>query len=395
MDGSHCRALTVPGGRRMHHRHQAFTHSHDMNRVTLSLLVVGLLSSVAPAQSTPARESVPRYSRVTSVRELPGGRVVVADAGLSRVDVLSPELRFIGAAARSGEGPLEFQSSDWLVAAGGDSTLIVDDVGANLLVLDASLRAVGKRPLRRVTSGTRTLLAEVRGSDALGRLYFTGIRPNITPGAPRDSVPLLRWAPTTDLIDTLTWIRVPVPGLRRSEVNPDSMIQVPADPWEWRDAWSVAPDGRVAVVRGDDYHLEWFANNRKVASGRAVWVSRVPVSAEDVQKLRDTKFTISTPQGPRTISAASGAQLSTVKPFVAEGAPPRVDPDGRVWVERSRASGDAVATYDVFDATGEAVLTVQLADRAHVVGFGGDATYVTKPVADGRHEVAKGRRLRR
>ena len=160
-------------------------------------------------------------------------------------------------------------------------------------------------------------------------------------------------------------------------------------------AWSVAPDGRVAVVRGDDYHLEWVDGAARVASGRALEVARVPVSPDDVQRLRDTKFTISTPQGPRTISAATGAQLSSVKPFIAEGAPPRVDPEGRVWVERSRASSDVLVTYDLFDAGGEPVLTVQLADRAHVVGFGDDAAYVTKPLADGGHVIAKGRRIRR
>ena len=369
---------------------------YDMNRIAFSLAVVGLLSSrVALAQSTAVGDSVPRYSRVTSVRELSGGRVVVADAGLSRVDLLSPELRFIRAAATSGEGPLEYRSSDWLLGGASDSTIVVDDIGGSLLVLDASARAIGKRLIRRVASGTRTLVTEVRGGDAAGRLYFTGIRPNATPGAPRDSVPLLRWTPTTDVVDTLTWLRVPVPGLRRSEANPDSMIHVPADPWEWRDAWSVAPDGRVAVVRGDDYHLEWFDGAARVASGRALEVARVPVSPDDVQRLRDTKFTISTPQGPRTISAATGAQLSSVKPFIAEGAPPRVDPEGRVWVERSRASSDVLVTYDLFDAGGEPVLTVQLADRAHVVGFGDDAAYVTKPLADGGHVIAKGRRIRR
>lgn len=367
-----------------------------MNRIALVAVAVGsLLLRDADAQPFQARDSVPQYSRVTSVREISGGRVLVSDAGLSRVDLLSPEMRFLGAAAKKGDGTLDYQSSDMLLAVAGDSTWIVDDVGASLLLLDPSMRAISKRPHRREVSGTRTLMTEVRGIDAAGHLYFTGLRPNLVPRAPRDSVPLLRWAPTADVIDTLTWIRIPVFGMRPSEVKPDSMINVAADPWEWRDVWSVAPDGRVAVVRGDDYHLEWFAGPVKVASGRAVPAPRVPVSAEDVQQLRDTKFSISTPEGPRTVSAASGAQLSSAKPFVASGAPPRVDSDGRVWVERSRASHDDLVTYDVFGATADPVLTVQLANRARVVGFGNEATYVTKPVASGRHVVQKGQRIRR
>jgi hypothetical protein len=332
---------------------------------------------------------------VTSVRELPGGRVLVADAGLSRVDVLSPELRFLAAAARPGEGAREFQSSDFLLAAGGDSTLVVDDIGGSLLALDAAAQPVGKRTYRRPTSGTRTLLAEVRARDAAGRLYFTGFRPNATPTAPRDSAPLLRWTPTSDALDTLTWIRIPVQGLRRSEARPDSMINVRPDPFEWRDVWTVAPDGRVAVVRGDDYHLEWYDGARRVASGSAVPAARVPVTPEDVQRLRDEKFTINTPDGPREISAATGARYSTVKPFVADDAPPRVDPQGRVWVERTRAAGTDVVTYDVFGASGAAVLTVQLAQGARVTGFGREDVYVTKPAGGSRHQLAKGRWPRR
>lgn|GEM_PF-3738368 len=168
-----------------------------------------------------------------------------------------------------------------------------------------------------------------------GRLYCTGFRSNANPTAPRDSAPLLRWTPATDAIDTLTWVRIPVQGMRRSEANPDSMINVRPDPFEWRDVWSVAPNGRVVVVRGDDYHVEWYDGY--------------------------------------------------------DGAPPRVDQQGRVWIERSRTSGTDLVTYDLFDNTGSAVLTVQLAIGARAVGFGAGAVYVTKPVENGRYEVTKGR----
>ena len=360
-------------------------------RLALAAGIACAASPLAAGAQTPASDSIPRYSRVTSVRELPDGRVLVSDAGLSRADLLSPELRFVRAAAQRGDGPLAFKSSDLLVAAGGDSTVIVDDIGAGLLVLNPSVEVVGRRAFPRLTSGARTLITEVRGGDAAGRLYFTGFRPNANPTAARDSAPLLRWTPATDAIDTLTWIRIPVPGMRRSEANPDSMINVRPDPFEWRDTWTVAPTGRVFVVRGDDFHGEWYDGATRVATGAAQNVPRVAVSADDIQRLRDQKFTINTPQGPRTISAATGAQISAVKPFVAEGAPPRVDQQGRVWVERSRASGSGLVTYDLFDNTGSAVLTVQLANGARTVGFGAGAVYVTKPVGNGRYEVTKGR----
>ncbi|MDQ8164807.1 MAG: hypothetical protein P3A28_03495 [Gemmatimonadota bacterium] len=112
--------------------------------------------------------------------------------------------------ARQGDGPLAFKSSDLPLAAGGDSTFVVDDIGAGLLLLNPSVDAVGRRALPRLTSGTRTLITEVRGGDVAGRFYCPGFRPNANPTAPRDSAPLLRWTPATDAIDTLTWVRIPV-----------------------------------------------------------------------------------------------------------------------------------------------------------------------------------------
>ena len=349
------------------------------------------VAGVVGAQSPGTADSVPRYSRVTSVRELSGGRVLVSDAGLSRVDVLNAELRFLRAAARQGEGPLEYGSSDLLLVA-GDSTLVVDDIGSSLLVLDPEARPVAKRGYRRPQRGERALVSEVRGSDRAGRLYFTGFRTGANPTSPRDSAPLLRWTKTTDAIDTVTWIRVPVPGLRPSETNPDSLMNARPDPFEWRDVWSVAPDGRVVVVRGDDYHVEWIEGDGRRTIGPALEIPRARVSAEDIQRIRDTKFTIATPEGPRTISAATGARVSNVKSHVAEGTMPRVDPEGRVWVERSRETGENRVTYDLFDRSGSAVLTVQVAHGARVAGFGAQAVYATRPVDGGRVEVTKGRR---
>jgi hypothetical protein len=51
--------------------------------------------------------------------------------------------------------------------------------------------------------------------------------------------------------------------------------------------------------------------------------------------------------------------------------------------------------YDLFDAAGKAVLTVQLANSARTVGFGNGTLYVTKPAENGRYEIAKGSLPRR
>ncbi len=351
-------------------------------------------TAVAGAQqarsSAVMSDSIRPYSRVTAVRELPSGSVIVSDAGQSRVELLSPSLQRMVPVTSRGEGPTEFRSADFLLAAPGNATQVVDFEGVALLEIDPSGAAVRKFPVRKLTSGTRTLSPEIGARDNAGRYYFTGIRPNATPGAARDSAPLLRWTPTADAIDTLTWIRIPVAGLRRSAADSSAMLNARPDPFEWRDMWTVAPNGRLAVVRGDDYHIDLYEDARRVVSGPRVQAPRELVSAADAARLHADSISITTPTGTRTVSNATGALLSTHKAYVVTDAPPRVDRDGRIWVERSRASGTDLVTYDVFDATANPVLTVALRNNARTVGFGEGTVYVTHPNESGRYKISRG-----
>lgn len=285
---------------------------------------------------------------------------------------------------------MEFRSADLLLAAPGNATQLVDFESVALLEIDSSGTPVRKFPVRKLTSGTRTLSPEIGARDDAGRYYFPGLRPNATPGAPRDSAPLLRWTPSTDAIDTLTWIRIPVAGLRRSASDTSAMRNARPDPFEWRDTWTVAPTGRVAVVRGDDYHVEFYENARLAVRGPRVPAARVLVSDADAARLRADSISITTPTGTRTVSNATGALLSTHKPFVVTDAPPRVDRDGRLWVERSRATGTDLVTYDLFDASAKRVLTVALRHHARAVGFGDGTVYVTQPTESGRYTLSRG-----
>jgi hypothetical protein len=59
-----------------------------------------------------------------------------------------------------------------------------------------------------------------------------------------------------------------------------------------------------------------------------------------------------------------------------------VAPDGRVWIPRTRAAGDDVQTYDVFDSAGRVAERVRLAPRSHIVGFSAKWIYVARVDAD-------------
>jgi hypothetical protein len=59
-------------------------------------------------------------------------------------------------------------------------------------------------------------------------------------------------------------------------------------------------------------------------------------------------------------------------------------------VERSRATGSDVVTYDLFDASAKPTLTVALKNDARTVGFGEGTVYVTQPTQTGRYKLARG-----
>jgi hypothetical protein len=346
-----------------------------MSRFVRLSLGLALLTSAAGAQA-PADTAL-RFNRISGIRELRDGRVLVADVGQSKVWVLSRDLRTGTQVGRTGKGPGAYQSADGLFAF-GDTTLIYSFDGANAVQILPDLtigRADSIAPLSPVPPA---FPPEARAIDATGAIYYAGLRPNRAAAGTRDSVPLLRRTITGTRADTVAWLRIPVSGMRRAK-NADSLIRSRPDPFEWRDAFTVDASGRVAIIRGDDYRVEYLEAGR-VTRGAGEPGARIAVTEADIQRLRDASFTVTTPQGPRTITSEPDHAITPVKPFFPDETRPLVDPNGRLWVERSAAAADTMSHYDVFDRAGKTAFNVTLKDKARVVGFGAGSVYLTKPV---------------
>ena len=52
-------------------------------------------------------------------------------------------------------------------------------------------------------------------------------------------------------------------------------MPIPANPLSGRDEWAVFADGRVAVVRHDDYRVEFVESAGERFSGPSLWVQRL------------------------------------------------------------------------------------------------------------------------
>jgi hypothetical protein len=112
------------------------------------------------------------FNRINAVIPLPGGELLVADAGESALKVFSESGEYLRAIGRQGEGPGEFRSISW-VALEGD-TLIVHDFSIRRLTflhLDGTLLNV---VVPRPQGPTASVRAQARMPD--GRWLVSGLK---------------------------------------------------------------------------------------------------------------------------------------------------------------------------------------------------------------------------
>ena len=211
---------------------------------------------------------------ITSVRELPGGRVLVNDGARRRLLLMDSTLRTLGVVLDS---LAEIENTygtrpGALIPYLADSTLFIDPVSFAMLVIDPSGRVAQVRSVPRVEDASRFGGGEFgarSGVDARGRLVYRRparpARPTVRPprGVPYfpqqpDSAFIVAIDIETRKIDTLGAIRIPrtrmtVRRLASGGFDFDEMI----NPLPSTDEWAVLPDGVVAFVRGIDYRVEY------------------------------------------------------------------------------------------------------------------------------------------
>jgi hypothetical protein len=167
------------------------------------------------------------------------------------------------------------------------------------------------------------------------------------------------------------------------------------------DEWAVTPDGRVAVLRVKDYHVDWYMPNGQKTTGPAIAYTKVKVTDEDKKQYREraasgaagSAIMMTQRVGPGGTSSSANVGAPTnlqlpeptdwpdVKPaFVANAAVGA--PNGQVWVLRTRSAKDKIPTYDVFDPSGKVLSRVALPENTRLVGFGTGTVYLARSDED-------------
>lgn len=334
------------------------------------------------------------FGSIAGLRELPDGRVLVADGlgqALVVADIAHGTADTIGSV---GQGPDEYRQPDGLFPLPGDSTLLADLGNGRLTVLGPNLGFGPTEPIAREEQG-RSVFVLPRGTDRQGRVYFQRMGGLGGAGrALRDSAAIMRWDRARDRLEEVGRVKLQDRTRSTSGGPNDRSVMIRALPYSPEDAWGVGSDGRVALARTADYHLEWIAPDGRLSRGPAVEYRPVPVRDADKQEWLDAlsgglRVMVTVENGMRQTSFSRGGGgpgrqdpdpddyewPRTKPPFAGTGV--AVAPDGVAWVRRHVSAGEPVV-YDVFDHTGQLIGHVRLPTARRLVAFGADGVYLLR-----------------
>jgi len=359
---------------------------------------------------------------VGAVRELSNGRVVVADPRdkvVQQIDFRTGSAITIG---REGSGPGEFAMPMRLYPAPGDTTFLFDPLNSRFMVIapdakpvttfrveterqappnDTRARQVpGAAGPQRIVMGGMGFFARV--SDAMGRLYAETPGFAMGPNGPvtSDTAAVLRFDRVSGVIDTMTWVKLAASNTQVTGGANNMSVRIGgSNPLAPRDEWTVFPDGRIAVVRAADYHVDWILPNKSVVRSSAIRYT--PIRMTDADKAEEEALrnrarqgqmmiTMNNDNGRRSGGATMGpgpnaAPLEPLTdwpelkpPFRPGTASVQARPNGELWVRRTERAGAKGTLYDVINAQGAVTHQVRIPDGWTLVGFGNGTVYTTK-----------------
>lgn len=246
-------------------------------RITPFLSAVALLPGALLAQaSVPAHalgplmaESRENYGLIQSVRGLSDGRVLVNDAVKHRVLLLDKNLGLVSVVADSTPGVVNGHGDrpGALIPYVADSTLYVDMTSQSFLVIDPSGTIARVMAVPRPNDVVFLMMGSP-GLDAQSRLTYRGMmlptfkrseNGGFVPPELPDSAPIFRVDVMTRQVDTVAYIKIPHPRLNITTSDDGRSVRATAeiDPLPVIDEWTLMSDGSIALVRGQDYHVDF------------------------------------------------------------------------------------------------------------------------------------------
>lgn len=417
-----------------------------MGRMPIVLLWIMVAAPLA-AQPLPAVRPLGAVSKVSGagvlgsvsmVRPLSNGAVIVNDVTRRQLVLLDANLvkRKTIADTSLATGKSYGSALGGLMAFRGDSSLFIDPSTLSMLVIDANGEVARVMAVPRPADvnsmiggpfGTPTLdprgrivCRNVVRAKALTMNYAARDK-SVLKQQTEDSALIYRINLATRAVDTVAWVKVPVARGTLSE-TPQGGLRVvqTTNPLPIVDDWALLPDGRVAILRGADYHVDWIDLEGRATSSpriRYPWERLTDEAKEklldslraDVERRRDAVKDARREGASQSTSSVSGnvtaAPFMIVRGYlvgdVGRAPPPatqivsefvpatelpdyrpafrigatRADLVGNLWV-RTTTPSDAGAVYDVIDGQGQLVDRVKVPFGRVISGFGPGVVYL-------------------
>ena len=372
----------------------------------IAFLLVAAAGSVSAQQvplrdlPKPSREIEDPFTLVNSTAEFRNGQLIVADGSdgeVSLLDFLKGTRTVIG---RKGAGPGEYTNPVGVLRMPGDTIVVFDAAGSQ-----TTMRIVKFSP--DLKAGTTTMItvfntqdtSVMQGTifpDANGNVYSTSIKLKIGPQGPvpGDTMKIVRFPLAHDAkFTTIDAIRTPQsPGRKQTPTASGVKIELPYFGVAVADAWTAFPDGRVAVIRGANYTIEFISRDGKKTPPIAIPYERIKLTDADkpielaafrkvmsdamgmIRKTLPAGFTLDIEVTPPASWPAEYPPIGLLVAFPA--------PNGNVWVRRSIPSRIDREQWDVISQAGKVVARWQLPPKTTLSAVGADAVYTVRTDED-------------
>jgi hypothetical protein len=424
---------------------------------------LGLLSLTLLAAATASAQSIkPRplgaieytskelLGNPTIARPLANGSVIVNDVFRRRLLLLDPTLENYTVIADSTSGAVNGygQRAGALMPYVGDSTLFLDATASSFLVIDPSgkVARVMSPPRPNDNNQISNFNNGFPGFDAKGRMVYRSNYPivpmqtrdgNIQLPPRPDSAPLIRVDLDTRRADTIAAVRT-AKFISNTVTLPSggtSMMQTQV-PLATIDDWAVLSDGTIAIVRGNEYKVDFIQADGSKRTSPKVAFDWKRLDDDAKMALIDSimKARAAGPQGPggpgggpvtfaggdgmrivmgggggggrgevERVAAVAGAAIAaggpggpggtalpTLPAPVAADLPDympaftqtsaRPDADGNLWIRTTTpGSQPGNLVYDVINNQGNLVDRVDVPKGMTIIGFGkGGAVYLSQ-----------------
>lgn len=398
------RASRLPSGRSARVQMRTTAHLPAAPLVLLGFALAGLAvpahsvaaQAAAAVQLPPAEAQASRgFTRVTSVRELPDGRLLLVDQGENRLRVLDRSLNSVEDIGREGDGPGEYRRVGWLHEWTGPATIFTDQYRHNWHVLDGE-------EIERTLAPTNPVISEV---GVLSFFGATGDRGFLT-------ISGSSWDPSVRVradasADSLVAILVHADAEWEQVVGVDTFavlkgqglegdcsmgmgtgggdnVRRTCSPLRSADVPLLFQDAWLAIARVDPYRVEW-----KTPDGE--WI-RGPLLDPEPGPAVDARHRCWVVQGwpaggptdcdeSRVDSQAWPDQVPAFLPQVPAALPGRdvpvvlAAPGGELLIRRAPVLSHPGTRYDLVDRRGVRKATLELSPRQAIVGFGADVVY--------------------